>query len=205
MNTNMYEKNDEASVPETHQEDDSVLQNTGGDDEKDRNEHSLPTPPPSAKRPKTDRHEAEVAPIEFSVSRKEPELFLKLRDDYTNGLTWSNHPRDLAITTYFDPKKELTLGDDFNIEGLRPVLREESPLDRFLLVDNVMRWYIFDQGSDRLRWINGEDLDECETNEEKADFIVCELGNLCVQPVSSDHHPAENRGLEDDIVPVEII
>jgi hypothetical protein len=59
-------------------------------------------------------------------------------------LCWSNDPGDLAISTYFDPRK-LNSGSNFLVVSLCPILREDDKRDKFILTDDKNRFYGSDE------------------------------------------------------------
>jgi len=124
------------------------------------------------------------------------ERYIQLDPNFAQELYWSNHPGDLAIQTYFRPTQP-NLETDYNIPGLRPVLREPDGFHRFLLKDPQDRFYIWDE-DDHLWWVMEEGVDEQGTLEEKVDYVMCRYGALHVEPVYQDYHPA------DDTVKVEM-
>ncbi|KAF2034917.1 hypothetical protein EK21DRAFT_55514, partial [Setomelanomma holmii] len=62
----------------------------------------------------------------------------------TQDLCWSIDPGDLALETYFGPKK-LHLDGEFKVSDLKPVLREKGSPYRFMLKDEKDRWCMYDE------------------------------------------------------------
>lgn len=60
----------------------------------------------------------------------------------TKGLTWSNDPCDLDLNGAFSEVRP-NLSSDFNIEGVRPVLKEKTKDDRpWILQDAEGSFYL---------------------------------------------------------------
>jgi len=119
--------------------------------------------------------------------------YLHLPTAYTQDLTWSNDPEDLALQTYFNPKKP-NLGGSFGVKGLQPVLREKEGSHRFLLKDDQDRFYMYEEWDSFLYWVHSEELEELDTYQAKVDWILCELGGLDMKPVFRGKHPADAVG-----------
>ncbi|KAF2833279.1 hypothetical protein CC86DRAFT_399911 [Ophiobolus disseminans] len=122
-------------------------------------------------------------------------LCVPLEDDFVDSLCWSNDPGHLALETYFDPKKP-SLAGDFQVDGLRPVIREDHDRHRFILMDNKNRFYVWTEWDGRLFWVRHAEIEHLTTVEEKVEFILGTLGYLEVEPVYHTKHPADDPELE---------
>jgi hypothetical protein len=109
-----------------------------------------------------------------SSAPKTRELWLRLKSEYTAPLCWTNDPRHLKIDTYFDPDK-INIGDNFNIEGLRPVLREDDNEYNFILEDADGRWYLWEEYDGLLLWIKSEELKALKTDEERPTSFCADM------------------------------
>jgi len=69
--------------------------------------------------------------------------YVDLGPKFAKDFTWSNDPNDLMLVTYFG-QNEPNLATDFNIDGLKPIVREKDG-DTFLLVDAQNRYYIWNR------------------------------------------------------------
>ncbi|KAF2131647.1 hypothetical protein P153DRAFT_394963 [Dothidotthia symphoricarpi CBS 119687] len=112
--------------------------------------------------------------------------------------TWSNDPDDLSLDTYFNPLKP-NLPDEYNIQGLLPVLREPKGAQRFLLRDARDRFYLFDEFEGELWWVKfrpGEETECLEEVWEKCMWILGEVSmcNVCSEAVFWDYNPADDVG-----------
>jgi len=94
------------------------------------------------------------------------------------------------LETYFLPTPP-NLATDYNIKGLKPILRENDGFYRFILTDKQSRLYVWDEDG-YLFWVKDEELESLMSVEEKVDFVLCGLGCLEVEPVYRDYHPAED-------------
>jgi hypothetical protein len=76
------------------------------------------------------------------------ESYVDLGPKFSKDLTWSNDPSDLMLETYFD-QDEPNLATDFNIDGLKPIIRQKGG-NTFLLVDAQNRYYIWNRWDEDL-------------------------------------------------------
>lgn len=84
---------------------------------------SVPLPPPTdTDAPETERHNGIP--------------YVKLNGEYHHCLrkTWTNDPYKLYLESCFDPRLDINLAKDFNIDGLCPVVKAING-DRFILRD----------------------------------------------------------------------
>lgn len=116
--------------------------------------------------------------------------YFQLPPEFTLGLVWSNHPGDLQLQTYFNPKKP-HLGSDFGVEGLQPVLREMEGDYRFILTDSKGRFYLYEEWDGFLYWVKSRELEYMDTDVQKVDYIVCAIGDLDTERVFRGNHPAD--------------
>jgi hypothetical protein len=68
--------------------------------------------------------------------------YVKLDPGYTQSLTSSNEPRDLDLYGAFGEDKP-NLSSDFNVKGLRPILKEKEG-DMYMLRDASGLYYLWD-------------------------------------------------------------
>lgn len=106
---------------------------------------------------------------------------LKLRDDFPHMTHWTNDPERFSFSVYFSPEKEHNLPNDYRIQSLRPVLRERSFRDRFILVDDKMQWYVWKKWRGQLQRVNQEELDNLATDEDRACHIIDRLEDLTAE------------------------
>jgi hypothetical protein len=59
------------------------------------------------------------------MSIQTDDRYVRLKPEYTEGLCWSNCPSDLDLSGAFGADKP-TLSNDYNIEGLRPNLKDKG-------------------------------------------------------------------------------
>ncbi|RAR06592.1 tetratricopeptide repeat protein 1 [Stemphylium lycopersici] len=77
--------------------------------------------------------------------------YVKLNSEFRDCLRkqWTNDPNQLYLGCCFDPKLDINLAKDFNIEGLCPVVKATDG-DRFILRDAKARYYLWDAWDGRL-------------------------------------------------------
>lgn len=97
------------------------------------------------------------------------------RPSYTCYHTWTNEPRDLDLYGDFSAK-EPNLSTDFNVPGLKPIIKE-SDGDMFLLTDSGGKLYVWDPWDGHLlkledRWTNREGMKKME---DKVDNVLEDL------------------------------
>ncbi|KAF2833277.1 hypothetical protein CC86DRAFT_399909 [Ophiobolus disseminans] len=126
---------------------------------------SLATPPitPAKGKLTTDARTEEVV---AELPKEEELLYIKLKPEYTEGLTWSNDPRDLDLQGIFSQDKP-NLSSGFNVEGLRPILKEEDGEDPWILRDAQGSCYLWDMWDGHLlkvtdNWTTGPELKDIE-------------------------------------------
>ena len=64
--------------------------------------------------------------------------------EYIADIAWSNNPNNFTLETYFNPKKS-SLGRDYKIKGLRPVIREDDNRYNWILTNAKSRWYVWEE------------------------------------------------------------
>lgn len=116
--------------------------------------------------------------------------YLQVPADFIQGLNWSNNPGFLKLQTYFNPRKP-SLGGEFGVKGLKPILREMDDEYRFVLVDDKHPYYLYEEWGGFLNWVKSRELDYVDTDLEKIDYITCAIGNLNLEPVFRGDHPAD--------------
>jgi len=90
------------------------------------------------------------------------------------------------------------LETEFNVKGLRPILRGNEGFYRFIFTDDERRMYVWDEDGD-LFWVKDEELERISSMEDKVDLVLRGLGCLEVEAVYRDIHPAEDFANLDDI------
>jgi hypothetical protein len=121
--------------------------------------------------------------------------YVQLDTDFAASLCWSNDPGQLALQTYFNPEKP-SLGGDFQVDGLHPILLEDRGRGRFILMDSKDRFYVWSECDGPLYWVRHAEIEELASVEDKVDFILGGLGCLEVEPVCRSKHPADGPDLK---------
>ncbi|USP74396.1 tetratricopeptide repeat protein 1 [Curvularia clavata] len=102
--------------------------------------------------------------------------YVKLNSEYHHCLrkSWTNDPKELYLEYCFDPRLDINLAKDFNVDGLCPVVRAIND-DRFILRDANKQYYLWDAWSGKLlrfweTWTEG-----FASKEELVSGLVCNI------------------------------
>ncbi|KAA8895543.1 hypothetical protein FN846DRAFT_969081 [Sphaerosporella brunnea] len=90
----------------------------------------------------SERGPGETRPSPTEAGPSGPQ-YVDLGKDFSKDLDWTNDPSDLYLDTYFDPAKP-NLGKDFQIVGLKPVIKQKEG-ETFLLQDGNGRFYVWNE------------------------------------------------------------
>jgi hypothetical protein len=96
--------------------------------------------------------------------------YVQLNPKYMANMCWSNNPNNLYLEVYFDESKP-NLADDYGVDGLRPVIRENRS-SRFILCDAKKRFYIWEEWDGRLLRVQEKYTKGFELTEEIVDNIL---------------------------------
>ncbi|KAF1911801.1 hypothetical protein BDU57DRAFT_523808 [Ampelomyces quisqualis] len=88
--------------------------------------------------------------------------YIKLRSEYTDSLSWTNDPRDLDLDGAFNELKP-NLSNDFNVPGLRPILKDKYGDEMWILRDDAGVYYLWNMWEGHLarvtdKWTKGSEL-----------------------------------------------
>jgi hypothetical protein len=96
--------------------------------------------------------------------------YVPLDPEFMKYMCWSNHPNDLELAVYFN-KLTPNLSTDYNVEGLKPVVKEKRSY-RFILRDAKQRYYLWDKWDGRLLRVPIVYIEGPESTEEIVENIV---------------------------------
>jgi hypothetical protein len=102
--------------------------------------------------------------------------FIKLDPMFTKKLTWSNDPRELDLYGAFKEGKP-NLSSDFNVPGLRPILKEKHGDELWILQDTYGVYYLWYMWEGHLTRITEEYTQgpELSSVEDVIHNILCNL------------------------------
>jgi hypothetical protein len=102
--------------------------------------------------------------------------YVQLNEEYDSNVerSWTNDPKKLYLSACFDPKDEVIVANDYNIDGLCPVVKETKG-DEFILRDDKGRWYLWDAWVGELMKFRDWWIEGFTTKEELVENLVCNM------------------------------
>jgi hypothetical protein len=102
--------------------------------------------------------------------------YVKLNGEYHHCLreSWTNDPNKLYLEICFDPQLDVNLANDFNIDGLCPVVKAING-DRFILRDAQERYYLWDAWNGNLQRFWDTWTEGYSSKEQLVANLVCNM------------------------------